>query len=122
MKHREVIEARLFSIAATLLDRPETVTPYDLSYAYFEGKGEANGKAKRGRSKEKRSDCPLVTLGLVLDGSRFVGRSQTFAGNVSGAGTLASMLTGLGTRARWLRWMPASTASATSPGWSSTAG
>ena len=35
-------------------------------------------KAKRGHSKEKRSDCPLVTLGLVLDSSGFVRRSQVF--------------------------------------------
>ena len=47
-------------------------------------------------SKEKRSDCPLVTLALVLDGSGFVRRSQTFAGNISEAGTLAGMLAGLG--------------------------
>jgi hypothetical protein len=47
-----------------------------------------NTKAQRGRSKEKRTDCPLVTLGLVPDGSGFVRRSQTFAGNVSEAATL----------------------------------
>ena len=55
-----------------------------------------NTKAQRGRSKEKRTDCPLVTLGLVLDGSGFVRRSQTFAGNVSEAGTLETMLQNLG--------------------------
>jgi hypothetical protein len=38
-------------------------------------------KAKRGRSKEKRSDCPLVTLGLVLDVGGFPKRSRIFAGN-----------------------------------------
>ena len=97
MKHREVIETRLFRTVRTLFDLQETVTLYDLSNTYFEGEAHLNRKAKRGRSKEKRSDCPLVTLGLVLDGSGFVRRSQTFAGNVSEPGTLASMLTGLGT-------------------------
>ena len=97
MKHREGIETRLFRTAKTLFDLQETVTLYDLSNTYFEGEAERNGKARRGRSKEKRSDCPLVTLGLVLDGSGFVRRSETFAGNVSEPGTLASMLTGLGT-------------------------
>ncbi|MDD1641193.1 MAG: hypothetical protein LUQ68_06750, partial [Methylococcaceae bacterium] len=47
---------------------------------YFEGEVPHNTKARHGRSKEKRTDCPLVTLGLVLDGSGFVRRSQTFAG------------------------------------------
>ncbi|WP_035418180.1 transposase, partial [Ferrovum myxofaciens] len=48
-----------------------------------------------GHSKEKRSDCPLVTLGLVLDGSGFVRRSKTFAGNVAECGTLEVILKGL---------------------------
>jgi hypothetical protein len=48
-----------------------------------------NPKARRGHSKEKRSDCPLVTLGLVLDGSGFVRRSAVFAGNVGEGQTLA---------------------------------
>ena len=54
-----------------------------------------NSKVHRGHSKEKRSDCPLVTLGLVVDGSGFVRSSQTFAGNFAEAETLATMLTGL---------------------------
>jgi len=37
----------------------------------FEGEVPHNTKARRGRSKEKRTDCPLVTLGLVLDVSGF---------------------------------------------------
>ena len=96
MKHREVIERRVFSTVRTLFDLEETVTLYDLTNTYFEGEASGNRKAKRGRSKEKRSDCPLVTLGLVLDGSGFVRRSQTFAGNVSEGHTLAGMLARLG--------------------------
>ena len=53
-------------------------------------------KAGRGRSKEKRSDCPLVTLGLVLDVSGFPQRSRIFAGNVGKAQTLEDMLKALG--------------------------
>lgn len=95
MKHREVIETRLFSAVRTLFDFEETVTLYDLTNTYFEGEASGNRKARRGRSKEKRSDCPLVTLGLVLDGSGFVRRSQTFAGNISEGHTLAGLLAGL---------------------------
>jgi hypothetical protein len=43
-----------------------------LTNTFFEGTAADNDKAQRGHSKEKRSDCPLVTLGLVLDGSGFV--------------------------------------------------
>ena len=95
MRHRAAIEDRLFSSIQTLFSLEETVTLYDLTNTYFEGEAAANPKARHGRSKEKRSDCPLVTLGLVLDGSGFIRRSQTFAGNVSEGVTLEGMLRGL---------------------------
>ena len=74
----------------------DTVTLYDLTNTYLEGEAAANPKARFGRSKEKRRDCPLITLGLVLDGSGFVRRSRTFEGNVTEGVTLSEMLTGLG--------------------------
>jgi transposase len=95
VRHREAIEKTLFSRINNLFSLPTTVTLYDLTNTYFEGEASGNAKAKHGRSKEKRSDCPLVTLGLVLDGSGFVRRSRMFAGNISEAGTLEEMLAGL---------------------------
>ena len=62
---------------------------------FFEGSAAAMPKAARGRSKEKRGDCPLLTLGLALDASGFVRRSRVFAGNVVESGTLAPMLESL---------------------------
>jgi transposase len=96
MKYRDIIERTLFNRVHDLLGLNITVTLYDLTNTYFEGTAEANPKAYNGRSKEKRSDCPLVTLGLVLDGSGFVRRSETFEGNVSEGKTLERMLNGLG--------------------------
>jgi len=95
MKHRNRIENHLFDQVTSLFGFSCTVTLYDLTNTYFETGKEHNPKAKHGRSKEKRSDCPLLTLGLVLDGSGFVRRSEFFAGNVSEAGTLETMLQGL---------------------------
>jgi transposase len=95
LEHRAALEEHVFGTVQTLFSLDETVTLYDLTNTYFEGAAAANPKARRGRSKEKRSDCPLVTLGLVLDGSGFVRRSQTFAGNVGEGTTLAGMLQGL---------------------------
>ena len=62
----------------------------------FEGVAVGVSKARRGHSKECRSDCPLVTLAMVLDGSGFPRRSRVFAGNASEPATLAQMLSGLG--------------------------
>jgi hypothetical protein len=95
-QHREALEAHLYSQEQSLFSFEETVTLYDLTNTFFEGTAAANPKAKLGRSKEKRNDCPLVTLGLVLDGSGFPRKSRIFTGNVSEGDTLEAMLTGLG--------------------------
>ena len=95
VKHREAIEAHLFDRALGLFDLQPTVTLYDLTNTYFEGEASEQPQAKRGHSKEKRSDCPLLTLGLMLDASGFVRRSQLFAGNVREHRTLAGMLEAL---------------------------
>lgn len=95
VRHREEIEQALFSRITDLFSLSATVTLYDLTNTFFEGKLEGNPQAQRGHSKEKRSDCPLVTLGLVLDCSGFVRRSKVFSGNVVEGSTLEAMLAGL---------------------------
>lgn len=95
LKHREVIETRLFAQIETLFGLTTRVTLYDLTNTYFEGAAAANPLAARGRSKEKRSDCPLVTLGVVCDESGFIRRSRVFAGNAVECRTLEEMLAGL---------------------------
>lgn len=95
-KHREVLQDHLFAQAQSILGFGETITLYDLTNTYFEGIAAGVSKAKRGHSKEKRSDCALVTLAMVLDGSGFPRRSRVFAGNASEPATMKDMLTGLG--------------------------
>jgi len=96
MAHRTAIEDALFVRVSDLFGLESTVALYDLTNTYFEGQAAANPKAHEGHSKEKRTDCPLVTLGLVLDGSGFVRRSECFDGNVAEGKTLAGMLRSLG--------------------------
>jgi transposase len=95
LKHREELEDFLFQSAKDLFGIVETITLFDLTNTYFEGDAEGIEKAHNGRSKEKRSDCPLVTLGMVLDVSGFPKRTQVFKGNVSEASVLKTMLEGL---------------------------
>ena len=97
IKHQAAIESALFSRVQDLFDLPLTVSLFDLTNTYFEGAVAANSKAKRGQSKEKRTDCPLLTLGLVLDSSGFVRRSRVLAGNAVEGRTLAGMLKDLNT-------------------------
>ncbi len=79
---QQAIEQHLFKQVTDLFCLGTTVTLYDLTNSYFEGEAADQPLAQRGHSKEKRSDCPLLTLDLVLDGSGFVRRSEVLAGNV----------------------------------------
>ena len=96
LAHQAQIEAHLFERALSWFSLQPTIAFYDLTNTYLEGQAKQMPDAKRGRSKEKRSDCPLLTLALVVDGSGFVMKSRLFAGNVSESGTLAPMIEGLG--------------------------
>jgi len=91
-KNKAAIEQHVYERERSLFGLRETITLYDLTNTFFEGEGKANALSARGHSKEKRTDCPLVTLGLVLDSSGFPRRSQVYEGNVTEAKTLAEML------------------------------
>ena len=91
-EHKDQIERFLRMRSKDIFSLKETIILYDLTNTYFTG--EAPGY-KRGRSKQKRNDCPLVTLGLILDEKGFVKGSRIFEGNVSEPSTLLSMVEGI---------------------------
>jgi transposase len=88
LKHREVIEKQLELKEKDLFSFTDTIVLYDLTNTYFEGKAGGIELAARGKSKEKRSDCPLVTLGLVLNPEGFPKKSCILPGNISEPKTL----------------------------------
>lgn len=92
LSRRREIETHVFGQVTDLFSLGHTVTLFDLTNTFFEGAADRQPKARRGHSKEKRSDCPLLTLGLVLDGSGFVQRSDVFPGNAQESSTLEGML------------------------------
>ena len=92
IKHQNEIEQKLYSKEKELFALSEIVTLYDLTNTYFEGESNGNDYGAYGHSKEKRKDCKLVTLALVLDASGFPKKSHIFKGNIAEAGTLQSML------------------------------
>lgn len=92
LKKKAAIEKQLYNQERNLFGLQETITLYDLTNTYFEGQGKANVLGELGHSKENRTDCPLVTLALVLDSSGFPRRSQVYKGNVSEPVTLPEML------------------------------
>lgn len=68
LKHQAATEANLFNEVQDPIRVEATISLYHLTNTSFEGTEAGNAMARRGHSKEKRSDCPFVTLGLVLDG------------------------------------------------------
>jgi transposase len=114
---KKLIERKVFERVQDIFSFTPTITLYDLTNTYMEGNAEGNPKAKRGRSKEKRSDCPLLTLGLTLDASGFIRHSQVFEGNVSEGSTLEKMLEQLHAPEGALIIMDAGIASEENLGW-----
>jgi transposase len=86
--HLSVKEKELFSL-------PETLCLFDLTNTYMEGQASANPKARRGHSKEKRSDCKLLTLAMIVDEQGFAKYSHLYAGNQSEGKTLPEMIESL---------------------------
>ena len=60
---------------------------YDLTSTCFEGQAAANPKARRGYSRDKRSDCKQVCVGLVLTAEGFVKAHEVFSGNTADTST-----------------------------------
>lgn len=91
-KHKEPIERFLRMRSREIFSLGETIILYDLTNTYFSGNAAGYKKAKRGRSKQKRSDRPLVTLGIVLDEQGFIKCSRIFDPNVGEPLTLVDMI------------------------------
>jgi len=89
---KEIIENHLQVVEQEIFNLKETLVLYDLTNTYLEGRSLNNPKAQFGYSKEKRKDCRLITLGLIIDENGFPKRSQVMAGNQNEAHSLLGMI------------------------------
>jgi transposase len=92
LAHKDELEAQLSRKTRDLFSLEEKLILYDLTNTYFESPKRGSSLAKYGRSKEKRGDCPLITLALVVDEQGFPKRSRIIEGNVSEPETLFCIL------------------------------
>jgi transposase len=97
-EHKEWIEQELRGQERELFELTERVVLYDLTNTYFEGAESGGELIRHGKSKDKRHDRPLITLGSVVDEWGFAKRSEFFPGAVDEPGTLQGMLGQLGAR------------------------
>jgi len=89
------LEAHFRGQQARHFHYPRTILLYDLTNTHFEGEARGNPKAKRGKNKQGRSDCPQVVVGMVYDEQGFELAHRTFAGNQSDSKSLLTMVQSL---------------------------
>jgi len=95
LSHKDVLEDHLEAIECNIHGYKSTIALYDLTNTYMEGQAKSNPKAAYGVSKEKRNDCPLVTMGLVMNEHGFLNRTSILPGNASEPKTLENMIENL---------------------------
>lgn len=88
---RRALQAGLFRRERELLGLPDTIVFYDLTNTWYTGRSDKE-LLRFGRSKERRDNCPLVTLALSLDGAGFPRGCEVLAGDVSEPSTLQAAL------------------------------
>ena len=94
-KHKDEIETHLCEQERSIFNLQESLCLYDLTNTFLEGQAAAIPKASFGRSKEKRKDCRLLTLGMVVDELGFCKKSNILEGSVSEPHTLKGMIEAL---------------------------
>ena len=91
--YKEEIEKALFRQQCILFPPGiSTVLLYDLTNTYMEGSAFGNELAKRGKCKSNRTDCPLITLSLILDNNGTPVGSHIYRGNIGEPTTMEDML------------------------------
>ena len=94
--HKEGIERSLFSHGRDLLSAPVDVVLYDLTTLRFESTREDLGALRRfGYSKEMRSDCTQVVLGLLVDPEGIPLGFEVYPGNTFEGETLKDIVSRL---------------------------
>lgn len=91
-KLKDALENYLSHKTNELFDLEDKIILYDLTNTYFEGEKRSSQKARYGRSKEKRSDCKLLVLALVVNVEGFIKYSSIYEGNRADSTTLGDMI------------------------------
>ena len=79
--HKQALEKHLKQRAGELFGLDYDVLLYDVTSTYFEGLAQGNALAQYGYSRDKRSDCKQVCIGLVVSKEGFPLGYEVLAGN-----------------------------------------
>jgi len=95
---KDQIEEKLFFHLVDLFDLKVDLVLYDLTSTYVEGQADWSELLKRGYSRDKRSDCKQIVIGLVVTREGFPITFRVFEGNRLDVNTLKEMVKRLESR------------------------
>jgi transposase len=93
LKAQEAIETDLKDQLGNLFQLDYDLLLYDLTSTYFEGLAEDNDLARRGYSRDHRSDCKQIVLALIVTREGFPLAHLTLAGNTQDLQTVETIVT-----------------------------
>ena len=91
-QHRNKIDSFLYNRLMDIFDLEDKLVIFDISNTYFETRKTGSKIAEYGRSKEKRSDCPIVVFTGVINQEGFIRHSRIYEGNKTDMSTLSDMI------------------------------
>jgi transposase len=91
LPHKEALECHLKNRLGTLFDLKYDLLLYDVTSTYFEGEADFP-LAKRGYSRDQRSDCKQVCIGLVVSRCGMPLGYEVFQGNTIDVTTVETIV------------------------------
>jgi transposase len=92
LPYKDALETHLKERLGTLFKLEYDLLLYDVTSTYFEGQANGNTQAARGYSRDHRSDCKQVCIGLVVSREGFPLGYEVFAGNRRDSTTLQEVV------------------------------
>jgi len=93
LPHKEALEKHLKNRLGSLFNLEYDLLLYDVTSTYFEGQCEGNPMAQRGYSRDNRSDCKQVCVGLVVSKCGMPLGYEVFEGNRNDVKTWREIVT-----------------------------
>jgi transposase len=93
LPHKDALQTHIKDRLGTLFQLDYDLFLYDITSTYFEGQAAKNPEAKRGYSRDQRSDCLQVCIGLVVTREGYPVGYEIFAGNRNDATTVRQVVT-----------------------------
>lgn len=92
LPHKAELEAHLKQRLGELFALEYDLLLYDVTSTYFEGQAAGNPLAQRGYSRDQRSDCKQVCIGLVVSRCGMPLGYEVFAGNTADVTTVQEIV------------------------------